>query len=274
MTDLQQTALNILLDIDRVCRENGIFYMLAYGTLIGAVRHKGFIPWDDDVDIVMTRENYNKFVGIANEKLSPKYKLSTCYSNQTFMYNFAKVEDVDTSFIEKLTLNSCALFGVYVDIFPLDKVENDKEKITKIWYKQRRLQSLIYSHYTKNNTSSNLFHKICKTIITKIDVTFLHKMLDKMISSITKEDKYYFVFTNAYKYYVYSKDDLRTQLCNFEGHMLPISVNYDVILSALYGDYMKLPPEEERQTHQPFYCDLNRRISKEELKEMILKRER
>ena len=127
--ELQKIELEILKYIDKVCKENNLTYFLAYGTLIGAIRHKGFIPWDDDVDIQMPRDDYNKLCDILKEE-NGRYKLLDHKEGLGYIYPFAKVIDSNTRLIET-GLTETVNMGVYIDIFPIDGTPNDFKKRKK-----------------------------------------------------------------------------------------------------------------------------------------------
>lgn len=123
---LQLVELEIANEIKRVCVENNIKYFLESGTLLGAVRHGGFIPWDDDMDIGMMRDEYEKFLKIAPEKLSSEFILQTWKNEKDYSLTFAKVRKLDTIFLEYEFKDSSMHNGIWVDIFPYDSVPEKK----------------------------------------------------------------------------------------------------------------------------------------------------
>ena len=124
LKELQNVMLQMMIEIDRICRKNNIQYILSGGTMLGAVRHHGFIPWDDDMDIAMPRKDYDRFVEIANSELPERFRLE-CYENtRDYPYNFGKVRDVNTIFKEKFTASLNINHGVYIDVFPMDYTIN------------------------------------------------------------------------------------------------------------------------------------------------------
>ena len=125
--DIQKCILNILVAVDKVCRENGIRYWLSDGTMLGAVRHGGFIPWDDDADIAMPRPDYERFVKHADEWLPKPFELQTFEKDENCTSEFLKVIDGSTTLIERWSLNQVG--GVYIDVCPIDGIPAQKRKI-------------------------------------------------------------------------------------------------------------------------------------------------
>ena len=117
--EIKESVFDILSYFDKVCRDNGLPYSLAFGTMLGAVRHKGFIPWDDDVDVCLLREDYEKLLEILKNNEDDRFKVIDSKINDTYFYNVAKIVDTRTSLIEK-KYKKIYGYGVYVDIFPLD----------------------------------------------------------------------------------------------------------------------------------------------------------
>ena len=139
LENIKSRSIDILIDIDRVCKENDIKYTLYYGTLLGAIRHKGFIPWDDDIDIGMMREEYEKFIKIYDKNHSDIYELLTSRQKNYFL-PYAKVNDISTtSYLDDVELP----FGVSVDIFPIDYQNNDEQKAKKMFDLQNKYFKII-----------------------------------------------------------------------------------------------------------------------------------
>jgi lipopolysaccharide cholinephosphotransferase len=122
MNELQKKQLEILKEFDRVCRENNLTYFANGGTCIGAIRHNGFIPWDDDVDVMMPREDYEKLLKLQNPWSDSKYFLQTFRTDKHYVLNFAKLRDSSTTYLESLFYNIRQNHGVWIDIFPLDGI--------------------------------------------------------------------------------------------------------------------------------------------------------
>ena len=135
---LQLTILEILKDIDSICKENNIEYYIAYGTALGAVRHGGFIPWDDDIDICMTREAYDRFLEVMPNAMPEKYDLLDIKNTNKYSMCFAKVSKKGTKFKEKVGTAEGYEQGIFVDVFPLDYAPDDEKErkmvAKKAWF--------------------------------------------------------------------------------------------------------------------------------------------
>lgn len=130
---IQNVLLEILLEIDRVCKIYGIHYSLCYGTLLGAVRHKGFIPWDDDLDIAMLRPEYDKFTKVCQSAFKKRFFLVDASTEEAYPYDFAKVVKEQTVYLERGAEYKNIHKGIYVDIFPLDNVKQSLQHRWQCW---------------------------------------------------------------------------------------------------------------------------------------------
>ncbi|MFC0309000.1 phosphorylcholine transferase LicD [Gallibacterium trehalosifermentans] len=240
--------LNTLITFDKVCKDNNISYSLAYGSMLGVVRHQGFIPWDDDIDILMFREEYEKFVEIWNKSnniLKNNYELWGIDDEKNFFYgHLVKFFDKNTLLIEK-TKNHLIEYGVFIDIFILEDISADAEKSNK-QQKQYKLYRKLLSHFYKHGKYLNILAKKLSEKIPSI-YFFMNKL-----ENITKQERseYVSVYAPVDKQ-IYKREDFNNVIyLPFEGHMFPVSAQYDNLLKQKYGDYMTLPPESERIGHK------------------------
>jgi len=252
MTKLRKVEVEILKEIDRICVKNNIRYYLCGGTLLGAVRHKGFIPWDDDIDIIMPREDYNKFIGLCmNGELSDKYMLQNTDTEPEYHLPFTKIRKNNTLFdesgVKKLKIHK----GIFVDIFPLDYSKKDKGFVYK--FKDNIVKNLIHVvsmrqlGYEPVSSACNVLYYITKPLS-------VHKIIkiSEFVSSCRKNGEYYVDYAS---YIECTKETAPIDyygepiMLEFEGEKFPAPCKYDFILEKLYGDYMKLPPEGERENH-------------------------
>lgn len=123
---LQKVQLVILMEFDRICKEHNLNYQLFSGTLLGAVRHKAFVPWDDDIDVAMLRKDYNKFLKICKRKLDPQYFLQTHKTDKGYIHSFARIRKNNTLLLQKYWLEIDMHHGIFIDVFPLDKILPDR----------------------------------------------------------------------------------------------------------------------------------------------------
>lgn len=259
LKDIQSQSLEVLQAIHDYCISNGIKYSLAYGTLIGAIRHKGFIPWDDDIDIIMPRPDYERFVssfnisglGIASEKDSDYY------------LNYCRIYDtVKTGSTTILPVGKNYHGGVWVDVFPADGVSDDKEAfannvsmIKKNWMMQLRYRYSLaaFSDILRTCGIKDLF------ILTAIKISGQgRKRLDinnKIVRNnaiqvpygSTKHWSQLAVLDDGTRNYQLIEDFEETIDVHFEGRTFKMMKGYDRVLRNIYGDYMQLPPESQRQ---------------------------
>ena len=244
----------ILLEFASFCKKNNLTYYLAYGTLLGAVRHKGFIPWDDDIDVWMPRGDYKKFIDLYRKsKENSHYKLSIP-GEKISKHSFLKMYDSNTVKIEDGVYYKNDYLGIDIDIWPLDGQPEDEQYYFK-WYKKLKFQYLLFFASISSLKYGNLKRKL-KVLLLKIIAGNRRKILDK-----TEKMHTTFPFNECKKigciisYFNVKKDRYlkswfdKTILLDFEGHKLCAPAEYDKILTQRYGDYMQLPPEHQRVTH-------------------------
>ena len=252
---LKKIQLEVMDEIDRICRKNNICYYIVGGTLIGAIRHKGFIPWDIDMDIAMPRKEYNLFKEACLRQLNIKYQ----YCDYTSLRNYDKPHAIvrvkNTRLISKTDKmnREKADFGIFIDIFPLDNVPDDnkerKQHIREI-YKLKKLRYFRIPYYTSSSRIKRMVRRMIKIMLSWISIYKLnHKMelcMKKYDSISTKK------MCNMAGRYSYEKEALENEVfgkpieVEFEGRKYYAPELYDRYLRHIYGDYMKLPPIDEQ----------------------------
>ncbi|MBR5581627.1 MAG: LicD family protein [Treponema sp.] len=261
----QLLMLKILKEVHRVCEENNIKYFLSDGTLIGAIRHNGFIPWDDDLDIGMLREEYEKFCKIAPEKLGDEFVLQTTETDPGYAWQFGKVMLKNTVWLESAAKNTNRNnFGIYIDIFPYDKIPKNKILQWVILYRYRFVDGLIriklnYNSFKKTRGFVRKLFYLYKLFFIKIySLKNLIRIREKICKQYLRSEKRIIVtkYGGSFKknqntLESYSISELRV----FEDMKFYIPKAYDSILKNLYGDYMVLPPEEKRTNHGIYEYD-------------------
>ncbi len=252
-----KTCLVEILDfIDKWCSSNSVTYYLMYGTLLGAVRHKGFIPWDDDIDIAMPRADYEKFLKEFNSE-GGRYKAVDIHNNGDYYLQFAKVYDCHTLLREHMV--GAIDIGVYVDIFPLDNLGTDisaaRKVIKKIKPYRDILSAKLLPEHKKRTGLRNFLAKVArclpisrKQLILKID------RLSRTFENVSDSDEVGIICFNIYV----GKEIMPVEWFNnvsrmeFEGHQFNVPCCYEAVLKHFYGDWQQLPPLEQRVTHHDY----------------------
>lgn len=254
--ELRTCQINILNFIDGLCEKHKLKYWLDYGTLLGAVRHKGYIPWDDDIDISMFREDYDRLIGICKQNPDKKYKLSCVETDPECMYPFGKVIDTDTVLYE-LGENGIKT-GVYVDIFVYDDAPIDEAERKKAFDRLDFFAKLRNLQLPPNESPLSV-RRIAGLFLRKVFSFFLPKQYftKKIVEAagIFKELDTGLVsdFTSPYytSRWCVPKEIFKEQIdIEFEGKRYKAPKRYDEWLKIQYGDYMKLPSLEEQKAAQ------------------------
>lgn len=253
---LKKVELLVLEDFIKICDENNLNYYLFYGTLIGAIRHHGFIPWDDDIDVVMFRDDYEKFMKIMESKNSDKYEiLETRYQNDYFLL-FAKMSLKNTTFGEYWTNQVGFNLGIFVDIFVLDNVPDNK--IKRFFFKKYSflLDKLLTMSAIKLDSNYSMPVRLISNaihfILNKLGLTtsYFQKKSNKLFRKYDDtETEYVSDLTEPSQFIVKRSHMNPPKKVKFEDIEAKVPNDYDYILRLIYGDYMQIPPEEERITH-------------------------
>ena len=242
----QQMLLTLLREFDRVCRQLNVSYTLFSGTMLGAVRHKGFIPWDDDLDVLMLREDYRRFLAEAHTVLDEKtFFLQKEFSDHWPMF-FSKLRMNNTTCLETYhPKDPLTHQGVYMDIFPCDNARECESgrKLQFLASKVVIAKSLWRRGYVAENAKKKIFMGVCRLLPKK---PFL--AIAQGGSSKSKYLHSFFGGASSYSKNVYHREYFEdTVKMPFEGEDFSVSSHSHELLEILYGDYMQLPPPEERR---------------------------
>lgn len=260
LKEMQLLQINILKDVHNFCEENKLKYYLAGGTLLGAIRHKGFIPWDDDIDIIMPRPDYERFLKIYKPK-NESYVLTCTENNPNHLYTYAKIFDNRTEKIENGIIYSKNNYGgVDIDIFPMDGLPEDIETSNKFFIKQKKLFTLYTFALIEFSKSKNIFKTLPKYLIAKSCRLIGKGYFINKINNNGKQydfDKCKYVACSVVPYYgnkerVLKENYAKQILVDFDGEKFYAPAGYEEYLSNLYGNYMELPPVEKRVTHHSY----------------------
>lgn len=256
--DIQQHILKVLIAVDKVCREHGIRYWLSDGTMLGAVRHGGFIPWDDDADIAMPRPDFERFIKHGEEWLPKPFELQTFEKDENCTSALLKVIDGSTTLIERWSLNQIG--GVYIDVCPIDGIPSQR------WRRKLRIamvhmvKSWVYLRsrdpYKRGRGYTSWLPRLLQATVKNVTLQRLQKRIQSAYD-----------YESAPLIADYDSGDRSSMPREvmgeptpimFAGHELLGVAQPDTYLKCLYGDYMKLPPEEKRRIHSFDYVDFER----------------
>lgn len=247
--EIQLNEIEILKYIHGVCQENGLTYYMFGGTLLGAVRHKGFIPWDDDIDIVMPREDYDKLIEISKE-WKGRYYLAVPEKDKNYYLQYGKVYDTYTQLENSGNDHNFNMAGVFVDIFPLDGLGNDYQKAIRhkerIMFWRKREYYLYKRRY--GYKKEKWVNEIVEIPFRLLGKSFLYSVLSKLVHKYNFYDSNYVGnIVGGNKTACIKKSIFSSSLeMEFESEKFNGIVQYDELLRIIYGDYMTLPPEEKR----------------------------
>ena len=259
--ELKQLQLEILVKVHEFCKKNNIDYFLGYGTLIGAVRHKGYIPWDDDIDIGMPRPSYDKFLQIFNGKVENLYVIAP-ELNWNYYAPYANICDSRTLLDEGDNDHRGIEVGVKIDVYPIDGVPENEED-----YKKCKKKVLFYNRILSIKRTKKWFPKggsflgyvryiFDKIVYMLIPYSYIQKRIySQATNNKFSESKYVDEFVFGPKYTRIEREVFESYIdVDFEGYMLKTVKEYDKLLRLGYGDYMKLPPKEQQITHHNFHA--------------------
>jgi len=268
---IHKIQLDILQRIIEICKEHGIDYFVDSGTALGAVRHKGFIPWDDDIDIGMKRPEYNRFLEAAQEKLGDDYFLQTFQTDNDSPFYFAKVRKNGTKFVERYCRDLDMNQGIYVDIFPYDHMAENRMLGLLHSYAVRTAKNLYISKCVKGSSTpqKGLLGglKLCARGVLHMALRpaakkSLFNIMDRTVQRYN--DKDHTPVTNwsdkkGYRSFIDNGMMYPLREIKFEHLNVKVINKVELWLEMAYGDYMTYPPECERVGHRPFLIDIGKK---------------
>lgn len=242
----QLVLLEMLKEFDRICRKNDIQYMLFAGTALGAVRHGGFIPWDDDLDVILLRPEYERFLAVAPEELNPEqYFLQKEFSQHWPMF-FSKLRKNGTACMERyIPRDSLVHQGIYIDIFPCDNLSDYSLKKSFQFLASKLV--IARSLYERGYLTDSKFKKAAMQLSRMMPAEALHKYVLDSQNTDSEMVHSFFGASSKYRKSVYPRKWLTETIpMPFEDSEFPVSAHYDALLTTLYGDYMTPTPPEAR----------------------------
>ena len=263
MNELQSKLLEIFKWLVKFLDDNHIRYYMIGGTMLGAIRHKGFIPWDDDVDIAVPRSDFNKIIELFKDGPIDHYVFEyPSNDDPEFLYPFGKVYDANTTMIEHLKKD--VVRGVYIDIFPLDGIGNTLEEAQKNYKKLDRKNMLLAMKISRARKGRKWWKNVATYVGSLIPVNRkkLIKSIDKLCTS-RDFDKYNYVgnLVSTYRAREIMERSIfgKPTTYEFEGVIATGPEKYDEYLSTLFRNWRELPPEDKRvSAHDFIYLDLNK----------------
>jgi len=275
--------IDVLSAFIRICEAQGLRYFCAGGTAIGAVRHQGMIPWDDDIDVFMPRPDYDRFLRLAAHSMPEGYELLSPYATKDYPMYFAKMCNARTTLLENERIP--CVFGLYIDIFPLDGACDDVETCYREKRRFKRLMNKLEAVSTHNSfgeyvgllTKRREWGRFAVKTVAFCCRSWLRQWLLKQMDSIAYGHDYALssrvvTYSGAYqRQEIYPKVWLETpQMFAFEGLMVNLPHDYDAYLRHFFGDYMTLPPVEQRASHhQKVFFDLDKRLDLKAIKRIL-----
>jgi len=254
---LQKIELEILVVVSEICEKHDIIYCLQGGTLLGALRHNGFIPWDDDIDITMPRKDFEKFIDVCKMELPNDYYLQTYRTDGINYKPYAKVRKNGTVFLENNNDKAVGNNGIFIDIFPLDSTKKENGKNVKVKNGMLRIVNnilMIKAGLHRRNI-------IKSGISALLPMKFLQYYQQFLMKSVGDESDPYFVSMGGTLDVVKQTFPKETyypvKKHKFEQYEFNIPSDADYYLSRVYGKYMELPPEDKRHTHDPYKIEFN-----------------
>ena len=259
----------ILKDFMEVCEENHFTYFGLAGTGIGAIRHGGFIPWDDDIDIGILRPDLDKLVEIFKERFPDKYTIGNCDNLKNYPLMTTRIMLKGTKFVEDAVKDINCELGIFLDVYPFDEAANTenayKTQALKTWFYSKLLILRYVSKPVRpfKGIKAKLAHAVCamvhgSMVIFRVSPKFLYKKCLKASSQYNGQGKKriaVFFDTNPYTQTTLKEYVDRPVYHKFEDVMLPFPSNIDEMLRDMFGDYMQLPPEDKRKNHFPHELD-------------------
>lgn len=257
LQEIKEVELSILKMFHSFCIENSIRYFISHGTLLGAIRYKGFIPWDDDLDVLVPREDYDRLMTLFQD--SEHYRLLSYERNQTYYFPYAKLCDMTTRKVEGGYDNGVEL-GLDIDVFPLDHWDNDLEKAKQESKRQKQNRFRLGLTKLEKPDSIHPAKRFAKGILMALcKLRGSAYYVQRIIKEANKPEQKGSRYMGGKAWNVYGERDIlpaevfaETIELEFEGEKFFAPVGYDTFLSSLYGDYLPEPPMEKRKTHHSF----------------------
>lgn len=258
---LHEADMAIVKEVINICDRNSLMYYMLGGTMLGAIRHKGFIPWDDDIDLGMPRKDYEKFLEIAPKELSGRMRIVNYKTDSDYHYYITRIQDVETKVIEVRYEKEGKFTHVSIDIFPLDGTPNNCFIRRLYCFRLMMHRAMMSLHYKDGIDRERKRGFVEKAMLATLRILPTDRMFnayrqkEKVDKILKRYDMCKSDFTGNMMGAYRTKELIPTvwygsnTFYEFEGIMMRGITEYDKYLSRLYGDYMRLPPEDSRKVH-------------------------
>lgn len=245
--ELKNMTLDILSDVSNFCEKNHLRYYLYYGTLLGAIRHNGYIPWDDDVDIMMPRPDYEEFIKTFN-KTDSQFKVIEDRLTKGYNLTYAKVHNPKT--VVKSEVTDEMSYGIFVDVFPFDGIKNQRQG-NSVFVLTKLLNAKVDRWWSKRGLLHNLLVYLFKLLTFPVSKRWFLNKIRNVSSKITYDDSDMVNFVKGGMKTCVPRRSIEGKVTyhTFENRTYRIPCDYDTCLKQCYGDYMQFPPKEEQVGH-------------------------
>ena len=247
--------LDLLNELLRVCQKHGIKVQVSYGTLLGAVRHKGFIPWDDDLDVWLPRKEYNKLLAVAQSEFTHPYFFQTAYTDKKYYLPYARLRNSETTGVITGEASPDYNNGIYIDIYVIDGfVKSKLLYYFQLFLRRIAIKSiLVYHQHYREVRGKNIFQKMAWVLLHPVSWIIRYEALLRLTDWLTSmynnvAERYSVVYEmtgRPYHDWITKDEWEETIKLRFENIDVPVSKDYDMVLRRKYGDYMEYPPAEE-----------------------------
>lgn len=257
---LQLIEIEVLDEFVRICEKYHLKYYLMFGTLLGAIRHNGFIPWDDDIDVVMPRKDFEFFCRIASKETGKEFVIDYYYTDKNYLDASAKLRMKNTVYATEWHKRFDYIsYGCWIDIFPLDNLSNihSFHYFLQAFINKRIVDKLVHHRMLKRKGGLNIKNRIISTLTKAVPAKFWFKLRNYLCQCDRNEKSRYLscmLLPYPAKLLVFNRVDFKeaTQV-KFENKYYDVPCGWEKVLRHLYGDYMRMPPKEQRvYKHEPF----------------------
>ncbi len=263
---VQAVEHEIMQQIAAICRRHGLCYFAIGGTALGAVRHQGFIPWDDDIDIGMPRKDYEAFLRIAARELPDNYYIQHFSTEAASPFYFTKVRKKNTLFVEYYLKDAPIRQGIFVDIFPFDNVPEGKLR-KKLHFRLCRTAYQLYlckslttvcsSRFQRKGNYKSAARKVAHFLLLPVPKKWLFRLLDRSIQKYNGRPATEISHIVRRRLRVKLEDLHPVRELPFGDYEMPVPNNYDAYLRAQFGSYDTLPPTDKRYGHLPYLVEFD-----------------